>query len=131
MPTLKAKSARGISLAGSPTWASAPANPRPWSSPKAKAIAHGARRIQPARADGSRVNSTATTKIVTAIRASTGAGGIRTMPNETHPDARIAKAECELPGLALAQLVVDGLLDESVQLLPRWGSPELVHKIRL
>ena len=43
MPTLKANSASGISPWGSPTSASAPAKPRPWSNPNPPATSQGQR----------------------------------------------------------------------------------------
>src|SRR5439155_802266 len=81
MPTLKASSAVGISPAGRPTSASAPAKPRPWRSPKTPAIAHGARCIRVGVVRAARASSTARTKTLSAIPTSIGRGGTRASPS--------------------------------------------------
>src|SRR2546426_1126795 len=74
MPPLKDTSASGMSPAGSPASARAPAKPKPCSSPKATAIAHGKRRSIVGRST-SRASSTASVRTLSAIRTSTGRDG--------------------------------------------------------
>src|SRR5438876_7077357 len=92
MPTLNEPRAKGISPAGRPTCVNAPANPRPWSKPKVKDIAHGKRCLRLGRTRPTRVSSTATAKMVNAISASTGFGGMLTNPSTARESVTLCPA---------------------------------------
>ena len=80
-PTLKAKSASGMSPCGSPMSDSALAKPKPCSSPNVKATTHGQRAVSPISPRSRCTISTASSRMLSAIAASTGGPGTCTTPS--------------------------------------------------
>ncbi len=70
-----------MSFCGSPTCASAPAKPKPCSSPNVNATSHGARSVRPRSPRRERTISAATKTMLSAMIASTGAEGTCTKPS--------------------------------------------------
>src|SRR4029078_4357546 len=85
-PTLKKSSASGTAFCGTPTSLNAPAKPKPCNRPNENATSHGKRVFKAARAsaddeaNGWRASSDARNKMLSAIVASTGAGGTCAKP---------------------------------------------------